>query len=252
MIRFLLLLLCLCGSISAETQAIDLGRYETSLYSKNGEDGVIAALFQKMGISSRYCVELGASDGITNSNTYLLRLQGWASLLLDRGRENSSLKVHQEFVTKENINRLFKKYQVPLDLDLLVINPKYNAFYFWKDLDQAYRPAVVLTAYNGYLPQDSDSVAIYHPYFCGDGSRCFGASVLALCRLGREKGYTLVYAESQGERLFFVRDDVLASKSLVFKDMGDVQKLYRPAARDLIPSNSEGLQFCSYEEAMKR
>lgn len=241
-------------SLNAGESPIDLRPYETSLYSENGEDGILAALFQRIGISSRYCVELGASDGITHSNTYLLRLQGWGSLLLDRAHKNEPLKVHKEFVTKENLNSLLQKYKVPTEIDLLSIRIPYNSFYLWKELNEIYRPSVVLIVYNGYLTPQGNSARVvpYHPYFCGDGSHFFGADILALQLLGKKKGYTLIYVESQGKNLFLLRDDLIEKNGFLFKDMGNPYALYRPPFDLKNDTDFESPPFCSYEEAMKR
>lgn len=207
---------------------IDLSEYEKSLYSQNGEDGVLAKIFQLVSPVSRFCVEFGAYDGITGSNTYLLRLQGWECMLLDRTFEIPEQSLHKEFITAENINQFFDKYNVPLDFDLLSIDVDYNDFYMWKAIDKKYRPAVVVIEYNGtHLPME-DKVVKYHPYYTGDGSNYCGASIFALYQLGRAKGYSLVYAEKTGLNLFFIRDDILKEKNLQFKDMNDVQKIYRP------------------------
>lgn len=187
--------------------AMDLKPFEASIYSQNGEDGLLAALFQKIGISSYYCVELGSGDGITDSNTYLLRLQGWDSLLIDRAYEIPSLGVRQEFLTKENINALFQKYEAPHLFDLLCIEIGYNTFYLWQGLGPEYRPSVVLIGYNPTYPLDEEKRALYRPYFCGDGSDDYGASILSLDILGKSKGYTLIYVGSK--KLLFLRDDLL-------------------------------------------
>lgn len=212
---------------SAFTEEIDLSRYEKSFYSQNGEDGVLAKIFQLVDPASRFCVEFGSYDGITGSNTYLLRKQGWQCLLLDRQFANPELKLHKEFITADNINNLFEKYNVPTDLDLLSIDIDYNDFYVWKAIDKKYKPAVVVIEYNAtHLPFE-DKVVKYRPYFVGGWTNYFGASILALYRLGREKGYSLVYAEKTGNNLFFIADDVIEKNQLQFKDVNDVEKIYR-------------------------
>lgn len=220
MIAFLLLFTGLFGN------EIDLSHYEKGLYSFRGEDGIIARIFELLSPSSRFVVEFSAGDGITRSNSYLLRLQGWNCLLMDRANEILEYKLYNEFVTADNINELFQKYRVPENFDLLCID-NYNEFYIWKNLDSRYKPRVVVIKYNAtHLPEE-DKVAKYRPYFCGDDTNYFGASILALYNLGKKKGYSLVYAENVGVNLFFIRDEVLRESGLQFKDINDVKKLYR-------------------------
>lgn len=206
---------------------IDLSHYEKSLYSQNGEDGVLAKIMQVLQPSSRFCVEFGAYDGISGSNTYLLRMQDWDCLLLDRMYEIPEFNLHKEFITAENITAIFDKYAVPHDLGLLSIDIDYNDFYIWQSLDEKYRPAVVVIEYNATHLPDEDKVAKYQPFFCGDGTNYYGASILALYQLGRAKGYSLVYAEKEGVNLFFIRDDLLEKQNLHFKNTNDAEKIYR-------------------------
>jgi hypothetical protein len=219
---------------SAVIAEIDLSLYESSLYSPNGEDGVIARIFASIQTSQKkYCVECGASDGINNSLTYLLRNQGWQSLLLDKAFEIPAFNLHKAFITAENINALFEKYNVPENFDFLAINLGYNDFYIWKSIDNRYQPKVVCIAYNSHFGPMEDKIVHYHPYFCGDDTQYFGASILAFFNLGLAKGYTLVYAEETGQHLFFVRDDVIEKNQLQFKNANNVNSLYRASEYDL-------------------
>ena len=209
---------------SAFAEEIDLSSYEKFIYSAHGEDGVLARLLELIPPKSKYCVEIGAGDGITASNTYLLRLQGWNCALFDRENEILEYKLYKEFMTAENVNDLFAKYRVQPKIDLLSIN-HYNEFYIWKALDEKYKPAIVVIRYNASLLPYEDKVAKYRPYFCGDGTNYFGASIVALTRLARSKGYSLIYAESVGMNLFFIRDDILEKSHLTFKNMNEVEKI---------------------------
>jgi hypothetical protein len=51
-------------------------------------------------------------------------------------------------------------------------------------------------------------VVPYNPTAGWDGSNYFGASLEALVRLGREKGYRIVGCNYSGASAFFVRNDV--------------------------------------------
>lgn len=72
--RFLIFsLACMMFFQDASSQVIDLYNYEKAIYSQNGEDGVIEEFFSIVTPKSRFCVEFGAFDGYSISNTYNLR-----------------------------------------------------------------------------------------------------------------------------------------------------------------------------------
>jgi hypothetical protein len=225
------------------SEPIDLSFHEASLYSQNGEDGVIAKMFQVIKPTSHFCVDLGASDGITDSNTYLLRLQGWDGLLLDRSFEIPNYKLYKQFLTKWNINQLLEQYSIPAEFDLLSIDVETNSFHIWNALSEHYKPAVVIIDYNSSLPPNEDKVVEYHPFFCGDGTNYYGASILALFKLGQSKGYSLVHATANN--LIFVYAPLLKEQDFSFKETNDVAKLYDRMAH-LSPPRPPDLKNRSY------
>lgn len=226
MLKFLLLLL-LPFFAAAE---IDLSVYEKGLYSPHGEDGILATLFAQLPTDKKICVEFNVKNGVVCSSTLLLRKQGWKGILFDRGEEIPSIGLYKEFVNAGNVSKFFEKYNVPEQFELLAIHVGYNEFHIWNALDPKYRPSVVMIEYNGYLPPDEDRVAKYRPFYLGDSTDYFGASILAFFNLGKAKGYTLVYADLSGSTLFFVRNDL--AEGLDFKNAGNPEELHRfPTAK---------------------
>ena len=63
--------------------AIRLSDCKSTVHSQHGEDGVIAAIFEAIGIKSRTCVEFGAYDLYDASNVYPLWNTGWKTLLIE-------------------------------------------------------------------------------------------------------------------------------------------------------------------------
>jgi hypothetical protein len=207
---------------------IDLCTHEKKIFSQNGEDGIIAKLFEIIGFSNNYTVEIGVEAGI-ECNTRLLRenyhCQG---IQLDGNHENLSQGLYKEFVTAENINSLFAKYDVPKEFDLLSIDIDGNDFYIWLSLQTIYQPRVVIVEYNSsHLPYE-DKVVRYSSQGCWDETNYFGASILAWQNLGTYKGYCLVYAESNGINLFFIRRDILEKLNITFLNINSPTQLYRP------------------------
>lgn len=181
---------------------------ERRVYSQNGEDGVLHALFRELGSTNRVFVEFGCEDG-RQRNTRLLEEKGWSGLLMSRDARPSQFDIQCEHVTAENVNGLFAKYNVPNEFDLLSIDIDGNDYWVWKALSPTFRPRVVAIEYNGALGCERSVTIPYDPGFVWDGSEYFGASLPALERLGREKGYRLIYCERAGVNAFFVRNDLV-------------------------------------------
>ena len=119
------------------------------------------------------------------------------------------------------------KYQVPKEFDLLSINIDYNDFYIWHAIGLEYRPRVVVIEYHAtHLPSE-DKVVIYDPNGRWDTTNYFGASILALYKLGFQKGYSLVYADERGVNLFFIRNDIIDSLNEKFENINNPLKLYK-------------------------
>ncbi|MEN9655068.1 MAG: hypothetical protein RL235_1180, partial [Chlamydiota bacterium] len=189
-------------------------------------DGIIEKIFRAVGATSKYYVDFGASDGHVCSNTkYLREFYGWHGLQMDGRHQDASIHLFREYVTAENIVPLLRKYSVPKEFDFLSLDIDYNDFYVWKALLQEFSPRVVCIEYNCVFGPDQDKVIVYDPNSSWDCTDYYGASALAMFRLGKHFGYTLIYQESNAVNLFFVRDDVLQASGVRFKNQNDVEKL---------------------------
>ena len=186
-----------------------LRSHERQVYSQGGEDGVIARIFECIGTRNRYFVEFGAWDGQHWSNTANLRMhEGWDGLLIDRdgARRNEAL-VKPHSITRENVNEVFARYDVPHDLDLLSMDIDGNEYWVWQAL--TYRPRVVVIEYNMGFALDVAKTIAYRADHEWDDSGYHGASLAALRKLGRSKGYSLIYTDSWVPNAFFVADEEL-------------------------------------------
>ena len=79
----------------------------------------------------------------------------------------------------------------------------------WRALSIA-RPRLVVIEYNAALDPAAALVQPLEPPREWDGTDFFGASLGALRRVGREKGYRLVHTDVTGVNAFFVREDLAA------------------------------------------
>jgi hypothetical protein len=202
----------------------ELERFERKVHSQNGEDGVIEAIFSEIGVTNRYFVEFGCHEA-EECNAALLLEQGWQGLLMDGGgvSKNPRAVVRKEFIRAENINNLFRKYEVPQAFDLLSIDIDGNDYWVWRAITP-YRPRVVIIEYNAHFPPSESRVIIYDPKFMWTATDYFGGSLRAMKELGEEKRYTLVYCEGTGANAFFIANEALPTG---FRPR-PIEQLYRP------------------------
>jgi hypothetical protein len=178
---------------------------EESIFSQAGQDGIINLIFSQIGEGGKCFVEFGARDGLDLSNTANLELNhGWKGLLMDA--EPTGRCVKKEMVTKDNINSLLDKYEIG-EIDFICIDIDGNDYWIWQALNR--NPRVVLIEYNSKFPNNESYAIEYNPSHRWEADDYYGASLLALYKLGLSKGYTLVYVVQQLDAVF-VRNDLIS------------------------------------------
>ncbi len=195
---------------------------EFKVYSKNGGDGLLLYIFSKVRVTNRTFVEIGVQDG-RECNTANLSLNfSWQGIIIDANKEwiesarlfygeklrkkAGNVKAVPCFVTAENVNQLLLGQGFQGEIDLLSIDIDGNDYWVWKAID-AVNPRIVVVEYNASLGLGSITIK-YNPNFHYQRDLYFGASLLALAKLAKEKGYILVGCDSYGHDAFFVRKDV--------------------------------------------
>jgi len=176
-----------------------LSHFAKNVTSQNGEDGIIAELFSRIGLTNRRCIEFGAWDGKYLSNTWdLWHNKDWAAMLIEGDRERflDLQKILAAFPKTVAINAfvgasseshldaiLASSGWLDATIDLLSIDIDGDDYHVWEALTNC-RPRVVVIEYNPSIPPDVAIVQKQGEYF--------GASAGALLELAKSKGYRLV------------------------------------------------------------
>jgi len=195
-----------------------LSASEMKVFSQNGEDGVIAEIFARIGTESRFFVEFGVEDGRECNTRFLADVLGWGGVYFevdDRGFQllkarmcnRTDIRVLQEMVTPENVNEVFAAASIPEEFDLLSIDIDGQDYWVWRALE-GFRPRVLVIEHNSTLPLGE--LLVEPSGHAGDGTDYWGASLSAMEALGESKGYRLVHTDLTGVNAFFVRSDLVA------------------------------------------
>lgn len=215
-----------------------LNKFEYQVFSQFGEDGILAEIFNRIGVTNHFFIEFGVENG-TETNTTRKLLNGWNGVWIEGEKShvedihksfagyiaNGSLNVLNSFITAENIEELFNKANIPQEPDLLSIDIDRNDYHIWKSINR-YRARVVVIEYNAIYRPGDKFIVPYDSNARWDGSSHFGASLEAYCQLGSEKGYKLVGCTFSGVNAFFVREDLIANH---FEAPYTAENHYEPA-----------------------
>jgi hypothetical protein len=204
-----------------------LNNITLSMHSQFEEDGILLALFALLGTTNRVCVELCAGDAIESNSANLILNHGWTGILCDGDMANvrcakrffSRCRVTRvwpptvacHWLSAENVNEFLINNRVPGEPDLLSIDIDGNDYWLWNAIDVIV-PRVVVIEINHLWGAERSVTIPYDPRFQAQytehGTDYAGASLPAMVKLGRTKGYRLVAVNRIATNAFFVRNGI--------------------------------------------
>lgn len=194
------------------------------VYSQNDEDGILAAIFERVG-GNRTFLEIGLQDG-TECNTLYLLIQGWRGGWVEAdpgfcrairaGLGTDAVpgvfKLVEDFARTDNIGALYRdvcRWVGESELALLSLDIDGNDLYVLDSLlTSGARPAVICAEYNGKFPASLSLSTALDESRGWDKDDYFGASLQAFADLPSLSDYGLVTCNLFGANAFFVRKDL--------------------------------------------
>lgn len=235
---------------------------EFKVFSQFGEDGILQYLIHTCGISDdlRTFVEFGVSDYEESNTRFLLMNDNWRGLVIDGSDSNIAyiraqpwywrhdLTAVQAFITAENIDVLISDNGFTGPIGILSIDIDGNDYWVWRAITSV-RPVIVVAEYNSLfggehpvtIPYDKSFIRGHAHY----SNLYWGASLAALERLARSKGYICVGSNSAGNNVFFVRQDFSGTVHAVSPAQAYVRARYREGR-----NTAGALTFSSWEERL--
>ncbi|MGA2051762.1 MAG: hypothetical protein ABSH19_00480 [Opitutales bacterium] len=192
-------------------------------YSQYEEDGILLYLFSLLPPQTRTCLEICAGDGLECNTTNLIINHGWWGCLFDgdaanveRGRaffaqHKNTFQLPPTFncawITAENVNQLIADAGLRGEIDLLSLDLDGVDYWIWRALDVV-SPRIVVCEINNPIPPDQSLTVPYRADFreSPDAPDFRGASLAAMVKLGRSKGYRLVGTHRYGFNAFFIKN----------------------------------------------
>lgn len=199
-----------------------LKEIEFSVFSQNGEDGILSWIIDKMQNIENVFVEIGTEDYWESNTRFLLKSRNWKGYLFEGSKESSqlikrqkiywqhNLKVVNTHLNRENINTELKKNISETNIGLLSIDVDGIDYWILKDLN-IFKPKIIVCEYNTLFGDLHGITVPYDKNFNRSEKHSsnlyFGASIKAMIDLLKDKGYELLGTNSNGINAFFVRND---------------------------------------------
>jgi len=173
-------------------------------YSQYGEQPIIHATLEAIGITKGHLVDLGAGDGYYLSNSRGLLEKGWTGTLID-GDTKGAADVTQAWITIPWIDMWADGYS-----DFINIDIDGNDYHILRRMlvmtKERNRPSLIVCEINPIFGRDEAKVMPYNADHVWKGDTYYGGSLAAFEKLGKEFGYIPMYLH-HSLNLFLLRND---------------------------------------------
>ena len=218
----------------------NLSEVEFQVYSQWGEDGIIDWLINKFPEIPKNFLEIGTQDYKESNTRFLLISRNWDGFLIEADKAavkdiksqkifwKHRLKVKNEFITKDNINNIINRINVPKKLGLLSLDIDGVDYWVLKEL-AVLDPSIIICEYNSLFGQKKSVTVPYKDNYIRSeehfSNLYYGASIKAFINLMKKKKYFLIGTNSAGNNAFFLKRNLWnkAKKIIIEKKVFDAK-----------------------------
>jgi hypothetical protein len=169
----------------------------------HGEEQVIRRWLERLGDVPRVCVDIAASDGVDQSNTFSLFDDGWTGLAVEADprrfkalagvhRPRSGVGLARTFVTPENVSALLTAFGIPREFGFLSFDIDGYDHFVLAALLETHRPALMCVEINEKIPPPLKFTVKADAGYEYRGDHFYGQSLSQLAELTEAREYDLV------------------------------------------------------------
>jgi hypothetical protein len=237
--------------------------YEFQVFSQFGDDGIIQFLLNNIEVYNNTFVEFGVENYEEANTRFLLECYNWKGLVIDSDLNNiqyikeqnyywrNQLSAVADFITKQNINQILQKNNFIGDIGILSIDIDGNDYWIWKEISIV-NPAIVIIEYNARFGYEESLTIPYIENFDRkkrkESNIYYGASLAALTKLGKQKNYSLVYTNSNGNNAYFVKNELINENNNLIKENSPKECFNLNSFKEYKDSNNNIINLSKEEE----
>ncbi len=217
----------------------DLNETYFKIFSQDYEDGIIQYFLKSLNIQNVKFVEIGTQDYSESNTRYIFETMRCEGLIIDptpnlEKKINSilrtwknTLKIHNDFVNSKNVNEIIQNNSFDKDLDIFSLDIDGIDYWILEKLPDKLSK-IFIVEYNPYFGAEKEICAPniekfnrfkYHP-----SGFCWGASLKAIIKLMRKKGYTFVGTNRLNVNAFFICNEFVDKIKINIPNLSDLSK----------------------------
>ena len=220
----------------------NLSEVEFQVYSQWGEDGIIDWLVNKFPEIPKNFLEIGTQDYKESNTRFLLVNKNWDGFLIEADKNEvkkiksqrifwrHNLKIANEFITKDNINDVIKKFNVPKKLGLLSLDIDGVDYWVLNELS-VLDPSIIICEYNSIFGINKSITVPYKKNFIRSkehySNLYYGASIQAFINVMKIKNYHLLGTNSAGNNAFFIKRNLWRKASMLITEKKIFESKFR-------------------------
>ena len=173
------------------------------IFSNLGEEKVIKKYLNTIPLDNRYCVDIGASDGESMSNTLFLYESNWDGIAIeyDSNKFAQLSNLYKKFknvnlikikVTPDNIVNILKSCFAPKNFSFLNVDIDSYDYYVINTLLSEYRPMLILSEINEKIPPPIKFTVKYDFNHIWRADHFYGQSISQLQKVCKKYNYDIV------------------------------------------------------------
>lgn len=231
-------------------------------FSNLGEEKKIAELLGKIRRLDKFCVDMGASNGFSMSNTFALYADGWKGLSIEcdpvnfaklgyalEGFEDAILARCK--ITPKKAVKILEAFEVPKKFGFLNLDIDGYDYFVLEKLLLKFRPQLICAEINEKLPPPIKFTVKYNPKYSWSEDHFFGQSISQLNLLCEKYDYSIAGLEYNNA--FLVPSELKQFRKLSPEEAYKKGYLEKEDRRKKFPWNEdfEAVHEMKPEEAVK-
>jgi len=209
------------------------------VFSQDFEDGIIQYLLKSLKIYNVRFVEIGTQDYTESNTRYLFETMRCDGLLIDPYPNlekkiksfcktwRNNIKIHNDYINSQNINNILKKHSFEGNLDIFSLDIDGIDYWILKEIKPKISK-IFIVEYNPYFGPTKNisapNIEKFDRFKYHYTGFCFGASLLSIINLMKQKGYTFIGTNRLNCNAFFIQNSLLRKINLKIPNLKDLSK----------------------------